>query len=304
MGTIDSEAMSIAASVWAHFFLVEMRAIVLFYITVFCLIQAPSLRMYLSLRRSDFCAVPVCNQSAESQRACVAEGIRKAMWSLDLNFEDASLCTKFHGTNFGGVFNLLAIALLVSIVLFSAMQLWWLDARSYTSGSYIAFSVTFIPRQTFFQVMAFICMCYVSLMSFMAPVLILFVLPSTVIEAVDQDRLALLVSLLKNDGTTYLVALITLFTFAYGTRCPISICDSEQFKMTQFKRTWTDLFTQTNLSFIGELDQVLLKAKYGETKELADLLQDSSSLSEFLESCNPNADGSAKYASVPYESLS
>jgi len=289
------QSMTFAPSVWVHFFVVEMRGILLFYFTVVCLIKAPTIRLHLALRRGHWCAVPACNLSGESQYSCVADGVGKAMWSFDLNFEDPSLCTKFHGTNLGGVLHFSAIGLLVVIVMFVFLQLWRLDAESYSSGSYIAFSVTFLRRNTFFQTLSWICMGYVLLLSAIGPFNLLFVLPSEVIEAVDQGRWPLVVSFLKNDASTYLVACLTAFTLARGTGSIFSF-DSELCSVTQFKRTWQDLFIQTNGSFMRELERALVKAKYGETEALADLMQDPSSVSEFLESCDPNVEGGEKCA--------
>jgi len=108
------------------------------------------------------------------------------------------------------------------------------------------------------------------------------------------------VSFLKNDASTYLVAILTAFTLARGA-APIFSFDSKRFLVTQFKRTWKDLFIQTNGSFMRKLEVALVKAKYGETEELADLMQDPSSVSEFVESCDPNVEGGEMCANLPTE---
>lgn len=278
--------------IFLHLFVVELRCLWLFYISSRIFVNRGTSTLFLYLRSTNvkqWCAAEECHASLRSLSSCISQGVSLAAWSTDRNFEKAELCIVFHGDNLLGYVNLSFVEILATIVLIICWKLVAYDVSSFTSGRYLVFTTQFLRKETLMQVMIKIAFLWMIALTLMIPFAILFQIPDNVIDKVDEDRYSLLAHMAVELAPNYATVFLVLWHLKDNSNPSVNVT----YLLTsgiEFKRSWLDLFTQTNRACISNIEHAMIKAKYGDAEELSNMLIDADprAIEQILNECSPN----------------
>jgi hypothetical protein len=92
---------------------------------------------------------------------------------------------------------------------------------------------------------------------------------------------------------TIFALLYSAITLAKASKHPFFDYESDNFLDIVFKRSWSSVLVD-NTAFAGQLETALVKAKYGDTKDLEDLLPEDADIQTVIRACTPeeNSDSS------------
>mmetsp|Transcript_67105 Transcript_67105/g.119414 ORF Transcript_67105/g.119414 Transcript_67105/m.119414 type:complete len:363 (+) Transcript_67105:53-1141(+) len=272
-----------------HFWFVEMQPVYCFYVSCLALMNSQAVYMMTLLRDSDeteWCKEPSCLNSMGDTLSCLRKGVWQAMFSFDLNYENEALCTKFHSDNILGYLH-------ATLCLFGGLGIMGIvyrfctvGVKSFKSGKYLHFSKSIMLNPFVRWSLFFIAFYSASLLS------VVLILPLTILrKQFDQrfhgDYWNLYQKWLAAGIFPWFAVLISSYYLLFTD---VTALKHEQGKFLEgitFKRSWYNLFMQTNSDMVNKLERRILAAKIsGNNQTLQEIMEegDAENLLQHLDS--------------------
>eukprot|EP00931_Biecheleriopsis_adriatica_P081081 TRINITY_DN54433_c0_g1_i1.p1 TRINITY_DN54433_c0_g1~~TRINITY_DN54433_c0_g1_i1.p1 ORF type:complete len:367 (-),score=54.47 TRINITY_DN54433_c0_g1_i1:395-1417(-) len=249
-----------------HFLVVELRPAFLFYFSSYSLIK----KMFKEVETTrslyyDWCAQGV---NLTETMDCIEFGAKHLMFSLyNPNFSETcerGMFTK--SVNLAGRFNLSAAVITVAFLVTMITHFCLEGAWDFKSGEYLCFTWK-LEGTTVYRVSSSILMLCTFVGCFMAILLAANAVPGA---ELGMDVWALL----KTSGADLGLLLYSSYLFTQGADPIIDYnVKKSDFSKLRFKRSWLDMFIQSNDKFGTELTLAILQGEWGDFKALEETIE-------------------------------
>eukprot|EP00928_Gymnodinium_smaydae_P017565 TRINITY_DN16716_c0_g2_i1.p1 TRINITY_DN16716_c0_g2~~TRINITY_DN16716_c0_g2_i1.p1 ORF type:complete len:299 (+),score=25.79 TRINITY_DN16716_c0_g2_i1:85-981(+) len=272
-----------------HFFFVEMRPIYFFYLSTSTLLRSSAMSLFMMSRSAEFdeCQRATCRVSMNAMHTCIWKGVSGAMWSLDFNYTNEDLCTRFHGDNIVGYIHVFSCFCLVAMLAGIGHRLMSKKQQSFTSGRYIRFTKG-LPRHWFIKVTSTLLRVYIGLLLVMGILVPFAVIPERYLAKVGLSRVEMADEWVRSSISLWVTVAISGYFLAVGHETAFNY-RSDFFDNIEFQRSWYDLMMQRNSAFCAKFEAALLRAVYGDIVDLQGMLVDKSPgfVQEVIQNCAP-----------------
>lgn len=274
-----------------HFFFVELRPFYFFYFSTRALINTQTVYAMSLFRDADankWCKDPSCLESDAATESCLKRGVNEAMYSLDLNFENEALCTRFYDDNVLGYlhFTLLIIGSVGLIGIIRAFCNLKVKRFSFNTGAYLHFSKKLMEN-------GLVKLCLISVLAYTIMLLIVVVLlPLTVLRKRLADQGIVVDWLfakkwLNSALLSWSAVALSAYFLLFVDRTALDYQHIHTLDDVEFNRSWLDFFLETNSNLANKLERRMLRAKLeGNTEQLDELLVDSGKTGFLMEALN------------------
>lgn len=268
-----------------HFFFVELRPLYFFYFSCRALLISQTVYA-MSLFRDPvvetWCQNPHCLESLGATITCLTRGVRRAMWSFDLQYEHPEYCTKFYNDNVCGYLHMTLLVIgfvgLIGIV----REFCKVDLKlfQFTSGEYLHFSKR-IMSNSFVLACLFMIQVYTTCLLVM-----MLLLPVTVLRTRIQERYDDLWHFyekwLQSAALPWFAVALSAYFLLFTDRTALDFGTTECLADVTFKRSWLDLVHQTNSELAARLERNVLRENITGEFTFSNILEDPTVQAEYV----------------------